>query len=286
MRAVLICHFVLVLTVAASAADVFDRHTLKDLQRGSEQSPTSTQLTLNDAAKLKPLAANLSSPCVIVKTDDGNYAKVLLGWGLRKGGEKPTQVVLLERFVTYRVDRPGLTSAAGKDVMLFPGFGFNLDIGQVVPVGHGADIEFTADGAVKPVGNATLTPLNGSLLPPIEKAAAKSDPQSHDGVVLDDFAGTWKIDADGRWQGEWELIVGENGRIVGTFVSDDSQNRYEITGQPTATPHQLRLDVFLANTQMQVDAYLWTKDKSQLAGTVTLTGRKFGFHAVRVTTSE
>ena len=79
-----------------------------------------------------------------------------------------------------------------------------------------------------------------------------------------------------------ELAVGESGRITGTFVSDDSQNRYEITGQPTATPHQLRLDVFLANTQMQVDAYLWTKDKSQLAGTVALTGRKFGFHAVRI----
>jgi hypothetical protein len=263
-----------------SAADVFDRHALKDLQRGAEQCPAAMQLTLNDAAKLKPLAANLSSPCVIVKTDEGNFAKALLGWGLRKGGEQPTPVVLLERFVTYRVDRPGLTAAAGKDVMLFPGFGFNLDIGQVVPAGHGADIEFTADGAVKPVGSATLTPLNGSLLPPIDKTA-KADPQTHEGVLLDDFAGTWKVDADGRWQGEWQLAVAD-GRVSGTFVSADSQSRYEITGQPTATPHQLRLDVFLANTQMQVDAYLWTKDKSQLAGTVTLTGRKFGFHAVRV----
>jgi hypothetical protein len=27
---------------------------------------------------------------------------------------------------------------------------------------------------------------------------------------------------------------------------------------------------------------LWTKDKSQMAGTVTMTGRKFGFVATRV----
>jgi hypothetical protein len=281
MRAVLAgCLFVFAGT-AAFAADVFDRHTLRELQRGHEQGPTAAQLALADAAKLKPLAANVGSPCVIVKTDDGNFAKVLLGWGLRKGAEQPTPVVLLERFVTYRADRPGLTAAAGKDVMLFPGFQFNLDIGQVVPAGHGADLEFTADGAVRAVGEATLVPVNGSLLAPADKAA-RPDPQAHDGVIVEDFAGAWKIDADGRWQGEWELIVAENGRVAGTFVSDDSQNRYEITGQSAAVPHQLRLDVFLANTQMQVDAYLWTKDKSQMAGTISLTGRRFGFHATRV----
>ncbi|MDZ4689460.1 MAG: hypothetical protein SH850_30665 [Planctomycetaceae bacterium] len=275
----------LLLTAPTFAADVFDRHTLKELQRGIEQGTPTTQITLNDAAKLKPLAANLSSPCIAIKTNDGNYAKVLLGWGLRKGGGQPTPVVLLERFVTFRVDRPGLTSAAGKDVMLFPGFGFNFDIGQVVPVGQGADIEFTVDGAVKPVAAALIVPLNGSLLPPPEKAA-RHDPLAHDGVVVQDFVGTWKIDADGRWKGDWELAVNENGRICGTFVSEELQNRYDITGQPAAAPHQLKLDVFLANAQMQVDAYLWTKDKSQMAGTITLTGRKFGFHAVRVPEAE
>jgi hypothetical protein len=101
-----------------------------------------------------------------------------------------------------------------------------------------------------------------------------------------DFAGTWRIDADGRWKGEWELTVGENGRVTGTFLSDELQNRYDLTGQTAATPHQVKLDIILANAQMQIDAYLWTKDKSQMAGTVTLTGRKFGFHAVRVVEPE
>jgi len=281
MRTVLVGAILAATSSVVWSADVFERHSARELQQVLEQGPTMPRITLNDAARLKPLAANLSSPCVVVRTDEGNVAKVLLGWGLRKGGEQPTPVVLLERFVTFRSDRPDLTTAVGKEVMLFPGFGFNLDIGQVVPEGHGADIEFTADGAVQPLGNAVVVPLNGSQLPAAAKAETY-DPQSHDGVVLQDFAGQWRINADGRWKGEWELTIGENGRVAGTFLSEELQNRYEIVGQPGAAPHHLKADVFLANAQMQVDAYLWTTDKSQMAGTVTLTGRKFGFHATRI----
>ncbi len=271
---------ILVTTTSAFAADVFDRHISKDLKRALEQPPLK-ELSLNDSAKLKRLASTLGSPCIVVKTDDGNYTKALIGWGLRKGADKPTPVLLIERFVTYRGDRSDLTSAAGKDVMLFPGFGFNFDIGQVVPAGQGADIEFTPEQAVKSVGDAVMVALNGSILAPAEKTD-KYDPAANEAVVAQDFAGSWKVDVDGRWKGEWELTVGDNGRVTGVFVSDELQNRYDITGQFGSSPNNLRVEVFLANAQMQVDGYLWTKDKSQIAGTVTMTNRKFGFHAVRV----
>ncbi|MDP1796591.1 MAG: hypothetical protein Q8K78_03885 [Planctomycetaceae bacterium] len=271
---------ILVTTTSAFAADVFDRHVSKDLKRALEQPPLK-ELSLNDSAKLKRLASTLGSPCIVVKTDDGNYTKALIGWGLRKGADKPTPVLLIERFVTYRGDRSDLTSAAGKDVMLFPGFGFNFDIGQVVPAGQGADIEFTPEQAVKSVGDAVMVALNGSILAPAVKTD-KYDPAANEAVVAQDFAGSWKVDVDGRWKGEWELTVGDNGRVTGVFVSDELQNRYDITGQFGSSPNNLRVEVFLANAQMQVDGYLWTKDKSQIAGTVTMTNRKFGFHAVRV----
>lgn len=267
-------------TTGVFAADVFDRHLAKDLKGALEQPPL-TELSLNASAKLKRLSASVSSPCIVVKTDDGNYTKALIGWGLRKGADKPVPVLLIERFVTYRGDRADLTSAVGKDVMLFPGFGFNFDIGQVVPAGQGADIEFTTEQAIKPVGEAVMVALNGSILPPAEKTD-KYDPLANEAVTGQDFAGTWKVDVDGRWKGEWELTVTENGKVTGVFVSDELQNRYDITGQLGSSPHNLRVDVFLANAQMQVDGYLWTKDKSQIAGTVMMTNRKFGFHAVRV----
>ena len=265
---------------ALDAADVFDRHALPELRKAIEGPGVTTQITLNDVAKIKPLSPLLSSPCVAIKTNSGNYAKALLGWGLRKGSDKPTPVVVIERFVTYRVDRPDLTTAASKDVMLFPGFGFNFDIGQVVPVDQGADVEFTAEGAFKPVGEAVLAVINGSMLAPPE-AGAKHDPFASETIVPLDYAGSWKVDVDGRWKGEWDLKVDHEDRISGVFLSDELQNRYEVLGQVGQAPHQLKLTITLANTHMLVDACLWTKDKSRMAGTVTMAGRKFGFVAER-----
>ncbi|OYW14932.1 MAG: hypothetical protein B7Z55_15380 [Planctomycetales bacterium 12-60-4] len=154
----------------------------------------------------------------------------------------------------------------------------------MVPVGQGADVEFTAEGAFKPVGEAVMTPISGSMLPPPDPAA-KHDPSASENVVPADFAGVWKIDADGRWKGEWELTVDEADRVSGTFISEELQNRYEMLGQIGQSPHQLKLTITLANTQMVVDGYLWTKDKSTMAGTINLVGRKFGFVAHRVLTT-
>ena len=269
-------------SIAAFGADVFDRHGPALVKRLVEEGEGVKELTMEEASKLKPLASTIGSPCLVVKTSDGGYAKLLAAWGLKKGrgADNSTRVLLIERFVTYRGDRLDLTAATGKDVMLFPGFGFNLDIGQVVPEGQGADIVFTADGELIPAENAKLVVLNGSKLPPADKAA-KHDPNDHEGVVPEDFAGTWKLNADGRWLGDLDLKMNELGRATGSFTSDESKNSYEITGQTGSSPHNLKLEVFLANTQLSIDGYLWTKDKSRMAGTVSMTGRKFGFVATR-----
>jgi len=264
-------------------ADVFERHDAKLVKNLAEQGEALKLVTMADAAKLKPLAPTIGTPCFVVRTDEGGYSKVLAAWGLKKGkeSEKPMPVLLIERYVTYRGDRIDLTSATGKDVMLFPGFGFNLDIGQVVPEGQGADLIFTADGELVPGERAKLVALNGSQLPPADKTARR-DPNDHEGVVAEDFSGTWKLNADGRWLGELDLKVTDIGKATGSFTSEESKNSYDITGQTGSTPHNLKLEVFLANTQLSMDGYLWTKDKSQMAGTVTMTGRKFGFVATRV----
>jgi hypothetical protein len=275
--------FVAISAVSLPAADVFERHAAPLVKRLAESGDPVKLVTMQDASKIKPLAPTIGSPCFVAKTDEGSYAKLLVSWGLKKGKntEKPMPVLLIERYVVYRGDRLDLTSATGKDVMLFPGFAFNLDIGQVVPEGQGGDIIFTADGELIPADHAKLVILNGSQLPPADKAARR-DPQDHEGVLGEDFTGTWKLNADGRWLGELELKVTDGGKATGSFTSDESKNSYEVTGQLGSTPHNVKLEVFLANTQLSVDGFLWTKDKSQMAGTVTMTGRKFGFVATRV----
>lgn len=265
-----------------SAADVFDRQTSSTIKKLIESNDAVAEITLESSAKLKPLSASITSPCVLIKTDEGNLAKALISWGgLKRTSGKQIPILLIERYTTYREDRPDLTKAHGKDVMLFPGFGFNFDLGQVVPVEEGADIEFTEKGTLKGRGAAKIVPMNPPQLSATD-ASSKHDPLDHEGVIAKDFSGTWKLNADGRWLGEWELKVDEGGRATGKFTSDESRNTYDLSGQVGSLPNNLKLDVFLANAQMAVDAYLWTKDKSMMAGTVTLSDRKFGFVATRV----
>lgn len=262
------------------AADLFDRHTFAVVRQATEKEAAIPQISLADAAKLKPLSASLSSPCLLIKTDEGNYTKALVSWGYRKGPEKPIPVLLIERFVTYRADRPDLTAASGKDVILFAGFQFNFDIGQVVPAGQGADVAFDGESVLKPLDGVKLTALRGSALPADPKAARSN--AASDQVAATDFAGTWKVNADGRWNGEWTIEVDEDGRASGKYLSDESKSSYDIAGLSGNAPHMMKLEIFLPAAQISADAYLWTTNRNYMAGTVSVSGRKFGFFAERV----
>ena len=273
---------ILVLSVSvASAGDLFDRHALAELKVATKESQPLLEFSAAAAAKWKPLSAKISSPCLIVQTNDGHWAKALLAWGQRKikGREQPLPVLVLERFVTYRGDREGQTTANGKEVMIFAGHSFSFDIGQVVPSGSGADIEFTEAGIVKPVGEAKLFGLNGSQLSAAD--AAKPNPNDHEGVLPRDFAGSWKVSIDGRWTGVWEIQVDEQRNLLGKFVSDDTKSRYELYGKVASLPHEAKLEIDLANSQVSVDAFLFTTDKGTMAGTALMAGRKFAFVATR-----
>lgn len=265
----------------ASASDLFDRHSVVELKLAAKSATALTEISSAAAAKWKPLSARISSPCLIVQSNDGNWSKALISWGQRKvkGREQLLPVLVLERFVTYRADREGLTTASGKEVMLFAGHSFSFDIGQVVPTGAGADIEFTDSGLIKPVGDAKLHGLNGSQL--CVPDSNKPDPQDHEGVLPRDFGGTWKVSIDGRWTGTWEITVDEQRTVLGKFTSDDTKSRYELYGKVSNVPHQARIEIDLANTQVSVDAFLFTMDKASMTGTAVMANRKFGFVATR-----
>lgn len=264
---------------AVHAADLFDHHALAELKLAAKDGTALKELSAASAAKWKPLSPRINAPCVIVQTNDGNWSKALLAWGQRKlkGREQPLPVLVLERFVTYRGDREGLTTASGKDVMLFAGHSFSFDIGQVVP--SGADIEFTEAGLIKPVGEAKLFALNGSQLATAD--ATKPNPNDHEGVLPRDFAGTWKVSIDGKWTGTWDINVDEQRTVLGKFVSDETQSRYELYGKVSNVPHQAKLEIDLANTNLAIDAFLFTSDKSTMSGTVVMANRKIGFVAKR-----
>ena len=262
-------------------ADVFDDHTAYWLRRAIAETKPLDSLAMSDSPSLKAIGRGIGSPCIVVHTDDDNWTKALVTWGFRKGTDgNRIPVVLIERFVNYRGDRQTLTTAAGKDVMLFPGFGFNFDIGQVVPAGQGEDILCVGDGVLKPAAKSKMFALNGPATPEPDPNE-RPDPTSHTGVIPTDFAGSWKVRIDGRWEGVWELDVEER-RIFGRFISDETKSVYEISGKIAALPHNAKLNIELANASQTIDAFLWTKDKSAMAGFMVMANRKLGFYATRI----
>lgn len=275
-----LCLFALV-GQSVLAGDAFERHTAYWLKQAAREGKPLEELSMQQARRLKSIGKNIDGACVVIKTGKQNWTKALLTWGFLKGSEGPVPVVLIERFVTYRGDRDNVTTATGKDVMLFAGFGFDFDLGQVVPAGLGEDVGVTEAGALAPRAGAELFGLNGSQLPPPTEAD-EYDPTDHPEVRPRDFAGTWKVDVDGRWRGEWSLRVEDDGRVRGTLTSAESRSNYPIAGRVSLPPHRLKLTVHFENAEQTIDGYLWTKDKSAIAGTATLADRKFGFHAQRV----
>ena len=271
----------------ARGIDAFDRQSLDDLRAVDKAQTPVAELSLRQAAELKLLGAGITSPCIVVKTDAGNWAKALLSWGLRKGvnGAKPTPVLMLDRYVTFDGTRKGVTTASGKDVMLFGDFSFDFDIGQVVPAGAGGDIQFLADRRITSAQGAKLFAIDGPTRPEATSEAAY-DPNDHSEVLPRDFSGIWRLNADGRWRGVLDLTVDAKGNMDGTFLSDETQSSFPVIGKVDVSTNRAVLEIQLLVSHQLFEAYLWTSDKSTMAGITTLSERRFGFYAVREGTDD
>ena len=114
------------------------------------------------------------------------------------------------------------------------------------------------------------------------EAKAGSRPADHDGVLPADHSGEWTLNADGRWSGTLTLEVTEAGEATGEFLSDETKSLYQVKGRvATGQPHRIKLEIEFANATQAFDAYLWTKDKAAMAGTMTMANKTVGFYAVR-----
>ena len=273
-----LAHLIALSPVRAQAEDAFDRHTSFWLETAARDAEPVTVLTSGQAAQLSTLGPRVESPCIVIHTADGNWTKALVTWGLRKHDPHPVPVCLIERFVTYDGTRRDIAIAHGENIMLFPGFVFDFDIGQVVPTGHGEDLIFDAESRLASLSEAKLYPVNGSLLPGADDG--EHDPHASKDIMPEDFSGTWKLDADGRWQGDLRLSVDDDGNVTGQFTSDETKSVYPLRGRIVET-HRLEMTIQFANTDQSFDLYLRTTDKARLAGTTTLLQRTFGAVAER-----
>lgn len=268
----------------ADQFEAIDGRAVLALTKAPDARPVS-RLTFAEVGARPALLKDTRSTLLFAVTSRGNVARLLVSPELRKpgeGGGPPFPVFVLDRADTFDAADLGARIARGRDVVLFPGFAYDLDTAQVVPEGQGGDLSVTK-------GGPTLVALPGVTLfapdrPPTPADPSVPRPTPGRAVVPADFAGRYRLAADGRWAGTLDLKVDADLAVSGRFRSDAQGSSYPVTGGVSADPtttNRVVLTVKFPRAQGEFDGYLWTEGKGAIAGTFRLLDRTYGFFAVR-----
>jgi hypothetical protein len=237
------------------------------------------QLIDNDRA-LKGLAGTF----LVVKTNDNRWGKLLVQYALHKTGEgKALPMVSIERFVTFKEGQERAVQAASQSVNLYPGFRFNLDLGQVVPEELGGDLRFVLDG-----DKQYLEALGKAKVYLLTKPLPEAVPPKSEKVVVGDkfelkyFNGTYELRDDGRRSGKLTLKVSDEGGVTGTYVSDKDGSAYDVRGRVGNPQHAIEFTVQFPRSEQMFKGWLFTGDAKAIAGSSRLGDREAGFYAVRI----
>ena len=112
----------------------------------SDAAEARRSLTMADLGHLPNVLAGTRSAVVVVRTDEGNYARLQVAPALRnppEGQGDPVPILVVERFDTFEAGPATKRIARGRGLTLFDGFRLDLDSGQVVPEGQGGDLLFS-----------------------------------------------------------------------------------------------------------------------------------------------
>ena len=274
--------------VLSVSADEFERIEGAVLSRivAEGASDAGESLTVGELAAIRPVLEGERSPLVIVKTGAGNPSRLLVAPALRKpegGGGEAVPILLIERFDTFEAGPATTRLSGGRAVVLFDGMGLDLDTGQVVPEGFGADLRFTSGedlsaGKFEAVGGASLFVPNTS---PLAGLPAPPGPSPGRTILAGDFSGRYHLDADGRWTGELSVQADLEGSLSGRFRSDETGASYPLRGRIGPEPNRLTFGIDLPRARLEFDGRLFATGKRRIAGTVALEGQVHGFVAER-----
>lgn len=279
---------VLILSLTTLAlADDFDRlegRVLADLP-ASDSAQEHPSLSMEQIGTLPRIFPSVRSSILIVKTSEGNPARMLVSLGYRKpsGDGEPVPILVVERFDTFEAGPATTKLAHGRDLTLFPGFQFDLDTGQVVPDHQGGDLQFVQDEK----GKIALNALQPSKLytlsrSPLSNESEAGVPSRGRNVLPTDFSGRYRLVANGQWTGTLEIKSDDQGVVTGRFRSDETGSSYRVAGQvEPGSRNMLRFSVTFPRSRMEFDGWLWTEGKGAMAGSMTLLDRTYGFFALR-----
>jgi hypothetical protein len=268
------------------AADEFDYYTNPVLARLVEVKDTREikQLTQSMIVENDRVLPRASAAFLVVRTNQGRYAKLLVQVARQKvEGQRSIPMLLVDRYMTYKEGEERALQARGRNLSLFPGFRFSLDLGQVVPEELGGDLRFVSEG-----GKTYTEPLGKTKLYLVTKALPDAVPKKGLKLVMGDtfepryFNGTYQLHDDGRRSGRLILKVGEDGSVSGSYYSDKDGAKYEVNGRIGMPKHTIRFTIKFPRSEQVFQGCLFTGDGQILTGTSRLQEREAGFYAKRV----
>jgi hypothetical protein len=277
------CHPV---TLSSASADTFDHYLNPILGKvpSSDNVQAVKELTPTVIADHQRVLPDSTGAFLVVTTNEGRRSKLLVQAARQKlGTGEHVPILLIERFVTYKEGTEQTVQASGKNVSLFPGFHFSLDLGQVVPEALGGDLDFVVEGGkayTKPAGKARMYLVTN----PLPEAAPKKSPKL---VVGDSFEpryfnGTYHLYDDGRRSGKLVLKVEEGGEISGAYYSDKDGEKYDVKGKLGMPVNTVQFTIKFPRSEQTFQGWLFTGNAQALTGYSRLLEHEQGFYALRV----
>jgi hypothetical protein len=286
------CRFVFVAAVASLLsvggsirADAFDRYINPILAKApaaagvQEIKQLTSSLLVNNEGVLPDAAGTL----IVVKTNEGRNSKLLVQVARQKINGQVVPILIVDRFVTFKDGEERAVQAAGQSLHLFPGFHFNLDLGQVVPASLGGDLNLVADG-----NKVYAEPLGKAKLYLITRPLPGTESRKTDKLVIGEpfeprfFNGTYKLHDDGRRSGSLTLKVSADGEVTGDYFSDKDGQKYEVFGKVGTPRHAIQFTVKFPRVEQVFQGWLFTGDGAALTGSSRMQDRETGFYALRV----
>jgi hypothetical protein len=219
---------------------------------------------------------------VVVKTNEGRYAKLLVQASGQKVGDKTLPILSIERFITFKDGEERTIIAEGKSLRLFQDFQLSLDLGQIVPASVGGDIRLVVTEAktfVEPIGKAEIY----LVTKPLAEATPKNPEKVIVGATFEPkyFSGVYKLYDDGRRSGKLILKVAADGFVDGWYYSDKDGAKYEVTGKVGEPSHAIKFKIQLPRAAQEFQGWMFTGDGRAICGVSRLLEREAGFYAVR-----
>lgn len=276
----------LLLAIPLLRADDFDHYTNPILVKAQGHKSVKeidklTPALMTDHAGVLP---RVEPAVLLVKTNGGRNAKLLVRSAQQRVGEdKRIPVLLVERFVTYKEGHERAVEASGKELIVYPGFRFSLDLGRIVPEEVGGDLRLVVDGDkvhTEALGKAKMALLTA----PLPEAKPPKGEKLVVGEVFEPryFNGRYKLYDDGRRSGELTLKVDDEGNVTGSYFSDRDGAKYEVFGTIGKPQHSIQFTIKFPRSRQEFTGWLFTGDGKAMTGTSKILERESGFYAVRL----